>query len=103
MNFANSMTNFSQEKKRKYINTFVKPYCSYNPDSTDLVKEINIIKELKNNILKETNIQTHAIIDNYFNIITYEGNDYEYVNFYNTMNFCLVPLYIEPNNKSSER
>ena len=25
------------------------------------------------------------------------------VKFYNTMNFCLVPLYIEPNKKSSER
>ena len=41
--------------------------------STDIEKEIKIIKELKNNILKEENIHTHAIIDKYFNIIIYDA------------------------------
>ena len=44
MNFVNSIKDWSQEEKRKYINTFVKPRCYFNPDSTDIEKEIKIKK-----------------------------------------------------------
>ena len=42
MNFVNSMTNWSQDEKRKYINSFVEPYCFHIPGSTDIEKEIKI-------------------------------------------------------------
>ena len=103
MNFVNSLTNWSQEEKRKYINTSVEPYYYFNPGSTDIEKEIKYKKESKNNILKEANIHTHAIIDKYFDIIIYDASDDEHVNFYKKIDFCLVLLYIEPNKKSSER
>ena len=97
INFVNSMTNCSQVEKRIYINTFAKPRSYFNFGSTDIEKEIKINKELKNNILKDANIQTHAIIDNYFNIIIINASGDEYVNFYKTLNFCLVFLNIKPN------
>ena len=42
MNFVNSMTNWSQEEKRKYINSFVEPNCFHIPGSTDIEMEIKI-------------------------------------------------------------
>ena len=103
MNFVTSIKDWSQEEKRKYINTFVEPPCYHSTESTDIEKEVKIKKELKNNILKEATIHTHAIINKYFNIITINASDDDYINFYNKMNFCLVLLYIEPNKKSLER
>ena len=103
MNFVNSMANWSQEEIRKYNNSFVEPHCYDSSESTDIEKQIKIKKELKNNILNEAGIYTHAMIDKYFNIIKINASDYEYVNFYKTMDFCLVLLYIEPTKKSSER
>ena len=102
MNFVNSMTNWNQEEKRKYINTFVEPYCFHMIDSTDIEKEIKIKTVLKNNILKDVNIP-HAIMDKYINIIINNASENDYVNFYKKLFFCLVPLYIELNKKSSER
>ena len=60
-------------------------------------------KVLRNNILREANIYTHTIIDKYFNITTIVASNDDYVNFYKNNNFCLIPLYIEPNKTSSER
>ena len=65
--------------------------------------EVEIKTALRNNILKEANLYTHTIIDKYFNIVTIDARNDDYVNFYKNNNFCLVPLYIEPNKTSSER
>ena len=58
---------------------------------------------MKNNILKEANIYTHTFIDKKFNIITIDAGNLDYVNFYKNINFCLVPLYIEPYTKATKQ
>ena len=71
----------------KYIRPFVEPYYFVNPDSSDIEKEVEIKKALKNKILTEANICTHTIIDKYFNIVTIDASNDDYVNFYKNINF----------------
>ena len=59
MNVVNSMTNWNQDEKNKYIRTFVDPYYYLNPDSSDIKIEVEIKKVLRNNILKEANIYSY--------------------------------------------
>ena len=93
-----------QPKKRNiYIRTLVEQYYYLSPGSFCIEKEVEIKKALKNNFLIKWNIYTHTIINQYFNIITIDSYNDDYVNFYKNVNLCLVTLNIEPNKKSSER
>ena len=103
MNVVNSMTNWNQEERNTYIRKFIEPYYYLIPDSYYIEIEVVIKNVLRNNIHQKANIYTHTIIDKYFNTNTIEGSNDDYSKFYKNMNFCLVPLYIEPNKKSSER
>ena len=48
-----------ESRKKKYINTFVEPYCFHIPGSTDIEKEIKIKKELKKIIFLKKQIYKH--------------------------------------------
>ena len=97
------MKELSDKEKNNYINTYIKPDSSKMPIITDLQKKVSLRKEMKNNIYKEACLLTMNIKNKYYNFQTFDTTDKTYKKYYDIYNFCLVPLYIAANKRSSDR
>ena len=103
VSYANTISDWNNEEKNNYINTYTKRDSNTILQVTDLEKEVSLMKEMRNNIYKEACLLTMNIMNKYFNIQTIDTTDEDYKNAYDKYKFCLVPLYISPNKELSDR
>ena len=78
VDYANTIRDWSNDEKNKYIDTYTKPDSSNILRVTDFVKENSLKKEMKNNIYKEACLLIINIINKYFDIRTLDGTDEDY-------------------------
>ena len=97
------MEDWSDKEKNNYITTYTTPDPSNILKVTDFTKEVNLKKEIKNDIYIEACLLSMNIKNKYYDIQTLDGTDKDYKIFYDIYKFCLLPLYIAPNKESSER
>ena len=103
VSYANTISDWNDDQKNNYINTYTKPDSNSILQVTDLEKKVSLMKEMRNNINKEACLLTMNIINKYFNIQTLDTTDEDYKNVYDKYQCCLVPLYISSNKESSDR
>ena len=53
VSYANTISDWNDEEKNNYINTYTKPDSNSILQVTDLEKEVSLRKEMRNNIYKE--------------------------------------------------
>ena len=94
VSYANTISDWNDEDKNNYINTYTKPDSNNILQVTDLEQEVSLRKEMRNNMYKEACLLTMNIINKYFNIQTLDTTDENYKNVYDKYQFCLVPIYI---------
>ena len=78
VDYANTIRDWSNDEKNKYIDTYTKPDSSNILRVTDFVKENSLKKEMKNNIYKEACLLIIKIINKYFDIRTLDATDEDY-------------------------
>ena len=79
VNFAYTLLNWSNEEKNNYINTYTYPDKDHALRLSDFETEVQLKKEMINNIYKEACSLTMNIIIKYCNIKTIDNEDYKTV------------------------